>query len=329
MKFNELQEITMSSVTVVGSINMDLVCYTDRLPRIGETVTGTAFETSPGGKGANQACAAALLGAEVTMVGRTGDDIFGAAVTEHLRSAGADTSGIEALKDYRTGTASITVTGGDNCIILSPGANHALKPGDITKYEELLSRSDIVLIQMEIPLETVAAVIETCRRLGTPVLLDPAPAQKLDAGLLSMVTYLTPNESEAEILTGISVSSPDDVLRALKMLRGFGIDTVCIKLGEKGVICSSGDEVLYQPAYAVKAVDTTAAGDAFSAAFAVAVTSSYSTSEALDFAQRVSALSVTKAGAQPSLPSAEQVRCWNLPGRGPNFMDGEESDIRR
>jgi len=293
----------MPKITVAGSLNMDLCVETPRVPVMGETILGGGFFTSPGGKGANQAVAAAKLGAEVTMLGRAGSDAFGTQLIDNLRSNGVNTEHIRVTDDAPTGVAVILLKDGDNCIIVDPGANALLAPEDISGAEPVIAASDALVLQLEIPLPAARRAMELARAHGVTVLLNPAPAQTLPAGFLALADILTPNESECEILTGIT-----DMRRAARALTSMGIARVVVTLGGKGVMYSDGDRMVHRPALSVNVVDTTAAGDSFTGALAVSLAGGADFSDAVDFAQAVAALTVTRRGAQESLPRLEEVK---------------------
>jgi len=293
----------MPKIIVAGSLNMDLCVETPRVPAMGETILGGGFFASPGGKGANQAVAAAKLGAEVTMLGRVGGDAFGTQLIENLRLNGVNTEHIRVTQDTPTGVAVILLHNHDNCIIVDPGANALLSPEDIEQAEPVIAGSGMLVLQLEIPLATARRAMEIARAHGVKVLLNPAPAQRLSADFLALADILTPNRSESEILTGI-----DSPLKALQTLRDMGVPKVVVTLGSKGVLYSDGDHMIQRPALPVKAVDTTAAGDAFTGALAVSLTQGAEFEAAVGFAQAVAALTVTRRGAQDALPRMEAVK---------------------
>ena len=297
----------MPEITVIGSLNMDLAINAPRVPVMGETILGSGFMTAPGGKGANQAVAAARLGGDVTMIGCVGDDIFGRNLVENLKSNGVETRHIKTLRGFPTGVAVILIKDGNNCIIVDPGANGKLRFEDIEGFEEIISRSRIAVLQLEIPLDTVERAIRAAKKHNVEVLLNPAPAVKLSDELLSMVDLLTPNETECEIITGMPIKNVEDAKKAVACLNGKGIKTVAVTMGGNGVVYNDGSKIMHKPVPEVKAVDTTAAGDAFSGALAVSIAQGKDINEATDFANIVGTLTVTKKGAQDSLPSLEDV----------------------
>jgi ribokinase len=297
-------------VVVVGSINMDLVARTQRIPVQGETVSGDDFQVHPGGKGANQAVAAARLGYPVRMIGRLGDDAFGAQLRSHLESAGVDCGGI-VQSQGSSGVAVIVVSdSGENVIVVIPGANALLTPRDLDANIEILGSAGMVLAQLEVPMETVEHLAHICSREGIPLMLDPAPAVPLPPDLLQNVTWLTPNETEAAFYIDHSADSPhaDSPAEIARGLIAAGAQQVVLKLGSRGAFVTSGLQAGTQvPSFPVKAVDTTAAGDCFNGAFAVGLMMGKSPVESACFAAAAAAISVTRAGAQPSMPTLPEV----------------------
>jgi ribokinase len=298
-----------ASIVVVGSLNMDFVAQVECLPLPGETVAGSGFRTIPGGKGANQACAAGRLGGRVRMVGRVGDDVFGVQLRESLQASGVDVRSVHATDATPSGVALILVDArGENQIVVAAGANGHLTPQDV---EAALSDADAgyLLLQLETPLETVAAAAAIGRRRGLTVILDPAPARALPAEVLECIDILTPNESEALILLGrrdaaVSLEEASDVARAL---RALGAGTAILKLGEHGAFLSSASAHRRFAAPRVDVVDVTAAGDTFNGALAVALAEGKRAGDAIGFANAAAALSVTRFGAQASIPSRADV----------------------
>lgn len=297
-------------VAVVGSINIDLVTNTKRIPVRGETVFGSGFQIHPGGKGANQAVAVARLGYPVCMIGRIGDDAFGQQLRTHLEQAGVNVAGVITTTGT-SGVATIIVAdSGENCIVITPGANALLTPEDIDANVEIIRSSGIVLTQLEIPLETVEHLAGICAREGIPLILDPAPAKGLPASLFKVVSWFTPNETEAAFFTGENGTDfgPLEPASVAKALIDRGIGGVVLKLGSRGAFLASNARVEEQlPAFAVRAVDTTAAGDAFNGAFAVGMLLGKDPVASARFATAAAALSVTRAGAQPSMPTRAEV----------------------
>lgn len=301
----------MAAIVVVGSLNMDLVVQTPRMPLAGETIPGQDLQLIPGGKGANQAAAAAKLGGQVAMVGRVGGDAFGPRLIENLSWQGVDTSHVGTDDGAATGTAVIIVDDtGENSIVVSAGANGRVSSGDIDRVEELLSRAKFLLLQFEVPLETVEYAIGMAARHQVKVILNPAPAHPVSPELLAKVDYLVPNETEAKMLTGLDVVDLPSAERAARKFLGYGVPVVIITLGDQGALLVTEQRVVHVPAREVKAIDTTAAGDAFIGGLAVAVMQELPLEEAVRYATCAGTLAVTRFGAQTSLPSAEQVQAF-------------------
>jgi ribokinase len=296
----------MAKVTVVGSINMDLVVRVPRFPIAGETILGGVFQTIPGGKGANQAVAARRLGAEVAMIGRVGDDAFGSVLRQTLVQEGISTERLTVAAVQATGVALITVEdSGENTIIVVPGANGQITTADIDAAHSLIAGADILLMQLEIPLQVAEYAAELAHAGGVTLILNAAPAQPLPPALLAQVDYLVVNEVEASLLAGTVAAHPADAARALQAL---GAQAVVVTLGAEGSLLVSRDGTsVSAPQFTVRAVDTTAAGDAFAGAFAVALASGMPPDQALRWGNAAGALAVTRAGAQPSLPARLEV----------------------
>jgi ribokinase len=309
-----------ATIVVVGSLNMDFVAAVDRLPAPGETVLGRDFQMIPGGKGANQACAAARLAASSTrvkMVGRVGYDVFGDHLKANLSAAGVDISVVHATRAAATGVALISVDrSGQNSIVVASGANHALAASEVEAMRPVFRGARLVLFQLESPLDTVAAALRLAREEGARTILDPAPAQPLPAALLAGVDILTPNEGEALLLLGHPPGrvEPDQAPALAKFLRDLGPKSVLLKLGDRGSFYSDGETELFTAAFPVDARDTTAAGDVFNAALAVALAEARPISEALRFANAAAAVSVTRSGAQSSIPSRAEVETLMVRG---------------
>jgi len=297
----------LKKIVVIGSLNMDLVVNTPRIPALGETVLGSGFFTAPGGKGANQAVAAARLGGSVSIVGCVGDDIFGKELKQNLLVNDVDIINVKVIENTPTGVAMITVKDGDNFIIVDPGANFCLTTDIIDELEDLIKDSFLVVIQLEIPFETVERAVESAHKHGVKVLLNPAPARALPDDLLEKIDIITPNEKECELITGLPVRNIDDAKAAVSFLMQKGIPQVVITMGSAGAVYNNGSKIMHKSAVKVKAVDTTAAGDSFSGAISVALTEGKSIDKAIDFANLVGALTVTKKGAQLSLPMRKNV----------------------
>jgi len=299
-------------IVVVGSINLDLVAVADRIPVIGETVFGTDFQIHPGGKGANQAVSVSRLGYPVQMIGRLGDDAFGVQLRKHLVISGVDIAGI-ATSEGPSGVAVIEVSAkGENSIVVAQGANAKLTPEDIDHNLPIIREAGLVLTQLEIPLETVEHLSSVCARQGVPLVFDPAPARDLPARIFSKIAWFTPNETEAAFYAVNGhlerEGNPSEIAAALlaKGCRG-----VVLKMGSRGLCFATRDqppELL--PAFPVKAVDTTAAGDCFNGAFAVGLMSGKNARDSSIFAAGAAAISVTRAGAQPSMPSMAELQSF-------------------
>jgi ribokinase len=291
-------------IVVVGSLNMDLVVRAPRYPQPGETILGSSFDTYPGGKGANQAVAAARMGAVVKMIGCAGTDAFGEALRSNLAREGVDVRHVVQRVGVPTGVALITVNAeGQNTIVVVPGANSCLVPLDLPAAQQAFVDANVVVLQLEIPLPTVEWAIDLAHRCGAQVVLNPAPAQPLPAALLAAVDHLIPNESELMLLTGL-----DTVEAAVNHLhRDCGVPHLVVTLGAGGVLVSDKGQQFTVPGYQVPVVDTTAAGDAFVGAFAVAIGEGGTVYEAALRGNAAGALAVARAGAQPSLPTRAEV----------------------
>ncbi len=302
------------TIHVFGSLNMDLVCRTPRLPQSGETILGTDFETLPGGKGANQAVAAARLGATVAMVGRVGKDAFGQQLIQGLQSAGVEASGVVVDGDAPTGVAAIAVDdAGRNTIVVVPGANGQVNGEDVNRLTTQLQFGDILLLQFEVPLPAVIAAAQAAQAKGATVIVDPAPARDdLPPEFFKAIDILTPNQTEASQLTGMSVTDIPTATKAARQLVKQGIGTVIIKLGDQGAVVATADHPFHQPALAVKAIDTVAAGDAFNGGLAVALAEGMALEEAAQFATAVAAASVMVRGAQASMPMRSRVAALQI-----------------
>jgi ribokinase len=301
----------MPDIVVIGSLNMDLVATASRLPVSGETIIGDHYFAQPGGKGANQAYAAARLGGSVAMIGCVGNDELGRRMCDNLASVGCDIKNVHA-ESGASGVALIFVSStGQNSIIVVSGANSKLQPGHVAQAKDSISSAKIVLLQLESPLPTVIAAAKTARECGATVILDPAPAPvgRLPIELIENVDVLTPNEIEAANLTGRSANhlDPAEAARVGLELCHQGMAAVIVKLGDKGCIVISGDDEVHLPAPTVIAVDTTAAGDVFNGALAVALSEGKALTVACEFANRAAALSVTRRGAQAAVPDRREV----------------------
>ncbi len=292
----------MGKIVVVGSINMDYTAIVNKLPVVGETLLASDFQMSGGGKGANQAMAAAIFSNHVKIIGMLGDDIAGHALLERMREKGIDTSCIEFC-ETPTGQALINVDhAGRNTIVVYPGANHQLTSSVVERYRDVIESADIVMMQLEIPMETVKAVARIAHAAHVPVLLNPAPAQKLDEELLSMVTYITPNETEL-----LRLANALETFKGTQILRNLGVKNVIVTLGAKGCYVKTDHEDMRVDSFHVNAIDTTAAGDSFSGALAAQLAKGVNLKEALTIANATGALTTTKIGAQEALPTKAEV----------------------
>ena len=298
-------------VVVVGSFNMDLVAKAGRRPETGETLMGEEFGMFIGGKGSNQAIAAARLGADVTMIGRLGADLFGDMLMAAHTEEGICTNYVIRDTEVGTGVASILIDAdGDNSIVLVPQANLQLTVADIEGASGSIAAADILLLQLEVPIDASRHAAEIAKSNGATVVLNPAPAQELPEDFLAQVDILTPNEVETESLSGVRVSSATDAERAAKVLLDKGLSAVILTLGERGALLLTPDMTQQVPAYSVGVVDTTAAGDAFCGALATALARGDNLDDAVAFANAAGALAVTVLGAAPSMPTAAQVETF-------------------
>lgn len=295
-------------ILVVGSSNTDMVIKAAHLPRPGETILGGTFFMNPGGKGANQAVAIARLGGPVTFICKTGSDIFGHQSQQLFEEEGINTSYVFSDSGNPSGVALITVDEkAENCIVVASGANANLLPSDLEKAEEAIERADLVLMQLEVPMETVCFVADIAWQKGKKVILNPAPAHPLPVDLLRHLYLITPNETEAEMITGVKITDESSAGEAARALSGMGVQHVIITLGSKGALIYSNGKAEMVPALKVEAVDTTAAGDVFNGALTVALSEGRSLKEAARFACKASAISVTRVEAQSSAPYRNEV----------------------
>jgi ribokinase len=310
MSFEQQRDSMRASqkpIVVVGSINLDLVATTARIPAAGETVLGSEFQMHPGGKGANQAVAVARLGYPVQMIGKIGSDALGDPLWGHLQKEGVGLEGVQR-SDGASGVAMIVVSAdGENCIVVTLGANAEVTPEYVDSHRDLIRNAGLVLTQLEIPLDTVERAADLCFQYQVPLILDPAPAQALPPGLLKRVRWFTPNETEAAFYVPNGLAINDHAASRARRLLTQGPEGVLLKMGARGAYLATDaiDEQL--DAIPVKAVDTTAAGDAFNGAFAVGLLLGRSPKESARFAAAAAALSVTRAGAQPSMPHLQEV----------------------
>ncbi len=293
----------MNNLIVVGSSNTDMVVKTERFPKPGETIVGGEFFLFAGGKGANQAVAAARLGGKVSFVARVGDDLFGQQAKDGFLAVGIDCQHVTTDPHHASGTALITVdASGENSIVVAPGANNALLPEHLSLVD--FATASFVLMQLETPLETILAATKAA---PGKCVLNPAPAQPLPANLLNGLYLITPNETEAELLTGVLPTDPASCVRAAKVLHEKGVENVIITLGAAGAFYSNGNDHFTVPAPKVKAVDTTAAGDTFNGALVVALAEGVGWRAAIEFAVKAASLSVTRMGAQASVPERSEI----------------------
>ncbi len=285
-------------ITVIGSINMDLVVQTDDFPQQGETTLGELFTTVPGGKGANQAVAASRLGANVQMVGNIGSDAFGQELLKNLAVNEVEIGGVKESVGSVSGIANILLSGQDNRIIVVPGANYALTPSRIDEVKSLIALSKLVVLQMEIPVKTIEYVLQVCEELAIPVLLNPAPASGFDQQFMSKVAYLTPNETECAKIFGSNME------RALEAHP----NQLIVTLGSAGARYFDGEKHVIVKGFKTKAIDTTGAGDTFNGALAYGIVEGFTLHEAVEFANAAGSLAVEKFGAQNGMPSCKEVQ---------------------
>ena len=298
----------MNKILVIGSTNIDMIACVKHLPRPGETVGEARFMQSNGGKGANQAVAAARLGGDVAFVSCLGDDAGAAALRQQFAADGINTEALFTAKDTPTGTALIFVSqDGENCIAVAPGANHSLTCEAIDAVADRIAGAEYLLVQLEIPMETVACAIEKAYAAGTRVVLNPAPAMPLADELLRKVYLITPNRTESETLTGIPVHTVQDASKAAGALLAKGVGNVIVTLGSEGALIRTPAEELLIPARTVTPVDTTAAGDSFNAGFSIGIARGYAIEDAIKLGNAVGALSTTKSGAQAAMPTQAEV----------------------
>ena len=296
------------SITVIGSSNTDMVVMTSHFPAPGETILGGEFLMNAGGKGANQAVAAARSGGRVSFIGKVGSDIFGENAIENIKNEGIDVSGISTDPDAASGVAQIIVDkNGENSIVVAPGANLNLTRDDIDDAETQISRADILLMQLEIPVDTIIYAAKKAHSLGKKVILNPAPATELPDELFEYLYMITPNESETELLTGIKVTDQSSAAKAAQVLKTRGVENVIITMGSQGAFVFTDEVEQIVPAFEVQAVDTTAAGDCFNGALAVGLGRGMDMIESVRYANRAASIAVTRAGAQVSMPYREEV----------------------
>lgn len=295
-------------IFVLGSCNTDMVIKSDRLPVPGETILGGTFIMNPGGKGANQAVAAARLGGNVTFITKTGNDLFGKQSVQQYNEEHIDTQYISSDPNNPSGVALITVDkSGENCIVVAMGANSTLVPADFKNAEDDLKKAGVLLMQLETPMSTIEYAAELGNKNGVKVILNPAPAQSLSKVLLSNLYMLIANETEAEMISGIKVKTFSDAEKAADEIYAKGVEKIIITMGSQGALLKDGDHFFEIPAYKVQAMDTTAAGDTFCGAIAVAIAEGKTLEEGVKFATKCSAITVTKMGAQSSIPTRKEV----------------------
>jgi ribokinase len=299
----------MSKIVVVGSYVVDLMSRTPHLPKPGETVLGGPFKMGPGGKGGNQATAAARCGSEVTFITKLGQDLFGKDALEHFTREKVDTQFIKVDSEESTGAALIAVDDqSENCIVVALGACGKITEADVLEGEERFKEADVVLLQLETSIEAVVTSVELAAKYHVPVILNPAPYQEFPYEILKKVQYITPNETEASLLTGVAVNDEASALEAAKRLHEMGVQTVIITLGSKGAyLYNGGEHGQLVSGFKVDAIDTTGAGDAFNGGFAHALSIGTPIVEAMTFANSVAALSVTKIGTAPAMPYREEI----------------------
>jgi ribokinase len=299
-----------AKIVVVGSLNMDLVVRTPRVPVGGETLAGHSFVTAPGGKGANQAVACARLGGQVTMIGCVGRDAYGDQLRQGLEGEGIECSTVESIEGVPTGIASILVDDkGQNCIVIVAGGNGELTPERLARHDAALQEAEIVITQLEVPVATVEKTLARAHELSKTVILNPAPAVgPLPVHWYSHVDYLIPNESEASSLTGIEVNSQETAVQAAQKLLDAGAKHVLLTMGAQGVLYKDATRQQHFPAQVVQTIDTTAAGDTFVGGFAAALSEGQSLDDAIRLGQQAAAVSVTRAGAQPSIPFRRELK---------------------
>ena len=297
----------MKKIVVIGSLNMDLITQTDKLPVMGETLSGLAFRTVCGGKGGNQAFAAAKLGGNVTMLGCVGQDGFGRELCDNLEKAGVDCSHIRVCEGVSSGIATITVYQGDNSIIIIAGANGQVSAEYVDQNAEYIKDADFIILQLEIPLETVAYITKLAAQEGIPVMLNPAPAQEIPEEIFSQIQYMIVNETECEFYTGVPVQTVEDAKVGLQSLLNKGVPHAIVTLGSQGAVFDCCGQFHHEPARKVVAVDSTAAGDTFTAGIVVALLEGKTMKEAVKFATKASSIVVTRLGAQTSIPDRAEV----------------------
>lgn len=302
----------MSNITVVGSYVVDLMCRTPHMPSSGETVLGGPFKMGPGGKGGNQAVAAARLGANVSMVTKVGKDDLGEKAIQNFQNENIDTQFVTIDEKESTGAALIAVDDqGENMIVVALGACGKLSKNDVLQAESKIMNADIVLVQLETSIEAVLTSVKKSKEHNKPIILNPAPYQNVPSAIIENVTYITPNETEASLLSGVKVVDTSSALKAAKVIYNMGVKKVLITMGKAGCYLYTGDDDgKLIPGYEVEAIDTTGAGDAFNGGLAYALSTGRELKEAITYANAVAALSVTKVGTSPAMPSKEEVNLF-------------------
>lgn len=299
------------SIVVAGSSNTDMVIKADHLPIAGETVIGGTFFMNPGGKGANQAVAAARLGGDVSFIAKIGNDIFGHQSIQMFEKEKINTSYILSDPIHPSGVALITVDkNAENCIVVASGANASLMPNDLFEARPAIEQAQVLLVQLEIPLNTVEYIVTIAAKAGAKVILNPAPACLLPESVLHNISIITPNKKEAEMMTGIKVINLDTAKQAAQIIKNLGVGIVIITLGTQGALVLNDEKFTHVPALSVNAIDTTGAGDVFNGALAVAVSEEHQLSDAIAFACKAAAISVTRLGAQSSAPCKSEVESF-------------------
>ncbi len=296
----------MKKILVIGSANTDLTIHTNRMPALGETIEGYDFSLNSGGKGANQAVAVAKLGGDVRFLGAVGNDSNGDMLLNDLTDAGVNFVGFK-VSDIPTGTASITVVNGDNFIILNAGANNCITPQVIEEYSSFISDADILVMQLEIPVESVVRAAEIAKASETLTVLNPAPFKALPADAYKNIDILVPNEHEAFLLTGIKIETDDDCKKAISVINSMGVKTAIITLGGKGCVYNMGNDVYFREAEKSVVVDTTSAGDTFIGAVCCGIAEGMKLKECIDFATKAAAITVSRKGAGCSIPTRDEI----------------------
>lgn len=296
----------MKKILVIGSANMDLTIHTDRMPKLGETVNGYDFSLNSGGKGANQAVAVAKLGGDVKFLGAVGNDAYGQKLLSDLNGCNVEFAGLK-LENTSTGTASITVINGDNFIILNEGANACITPQIIDEKAELIKEADYLIMQLEIPVDSVIRAAEIAKESNTVFIFNPAPYKELPESFYGNIDYIIPNEHEAYLITGIEITDKNSCIEAVNLLKSKGIPNVIITLGEKGCVYNKGNEIIFCEAVKTSVKDTTSAGDTFIGALCCKLAENAELSECVAYATKAAAITVSRNGASSSIPYAHEI----------------------